>query len=417
VRAPAIVAGLATIPAVYWVGRELAGHRAALVATALVSVSPAMIGWSVYGRGYAFAILFGVLSFGCLNRALSDRGRVGLWRALYVGAALGIAYSNTLALLTLLPVHAFAIGTRAGNLRAFRAWVVAAVALAAGLVPLVVLLYLESTYRDPLAWLWKPDLALVRRVGGELGAGPAYFGTAGPGLALAILAILTAIVVVGVVTSWGRARRPSWTAGVLLTWALFPPVLLLVLSQLRPMFWGRYLGIVVPAFALLVAVLLVRIPRPLALTYGLLLGGLLLTASLTTPAPPNDFRAAGSWVSAQLRPGDPLVLYPIEQLPPVAYYVPALQVEGVVPVEEWNDTRLPPGVEGYRRDYDWGDSPLGPPTARDLARLVARTGSVLVLTYPNLAGELSLGWAEKRGCDVEWNRFDGLLGVSIGGCT
>ena len=78
VRVPALVAGIATIPAVWWTGVPLVGRRAALLAAGLVAVSPALVGWSVYGRGYALAVLLATLSFGCLARALG-RDRQRLW--------------------------------------------------------------------------------------------------------------------------------------------------------------------------------------------------------------------------------------------------------------------------------------------------------------------------------------------------
>lgn len=419
VRIPALIAGLATIPAVYWAGRELAGRDAGLVAAAFVAVSPAMIGWSVYGRGYPLAILFAVLSFGSLARAVRrDERRPGVWRGLYVLATLAMAYSSAVAAVTLVPVQALAIMTR-GNPpgpHVLKAWGGAALGLLAGLLPLAGLLYVESTYRDPLAWLWKPDLALVRRVGGELTAGPAFLGNAGGGLTGAIVAALIAIALVGLVLSRPLAARPGWGMGVLVGWAFFPPLLLFVVSQVRPMFWGRYLGIVVPALALLVAVLLVRAPRALAVVCGAALATSLLVASLLTPAPHNDFRDLASWMEGQRSPADPIVIYPIEQLPPLAYYARTLRIDGNMPVEEWNDTPLPAGIVGYRRDYDWGNSPVGPPTAAELARLASPSGSILVLTYPNLTREIPVDWAQDRGCDVDWAQFDGLSAVSFGPC-
>ncbi|MDQ3671446.1 MAG: glycosyltransferase family 39 protein [Actinomycetota bacterium] len=416
VRTPALIAGLATIPAVFWAARELVGHRAALVAAALTALSPALIGWSVYGRGYAFAILFAVLSFGCIARALdAEVDRPGKWRALFVLATLAMAYSSAVAAVTLLPVHAIALATRAGK-TGLRAWARAAVALVAGILPLAILLHVESTYRDPLAWLWKPDLALVRRVGGELVAGPAFFGDAGAGLAAAILAAAFAVVLVGLVLSRNRATIGGWALGTVLGWAFFPPLLLFVVSQARPMLWGRYLGIVVPALAVLVAVLIVRAPKVVAVACGAALASVLLIASLLTPAPHNDFREAAVWLEAHRRPAEPIVVYPIEQLPAYAYYARTLRVNGDMPVEEWNDTRLPEGVVGYRRDYDWGDAPIGPPTDAELARLASGTGSLLLLTYPNLTGGIDFTSADRRGCDVELAQFDGLSAVSYSAC-
>ncbi len=416
VRTPALIAGLATIPALFWAARELAGYRPALVAAALVALSPAMIDWSVYGRGYAFAILFAVFSFGCLARALDmAESRPGVWRGLFVLATLAMAYSSAVAAVTLLPVHAVIVAARAGR-TGLRAWTSAGLALVLGLLPLASLLYAESTYRDPLAWLWKPDLALLRRVGGELAAGPAFFGDEGAGLAGAIVATSIAIVLVGLALSLTRVRRPGWGTWVILGWSVFPPLLLFVVSQVRPMLWGRYLGIIVPALALLVAVLVVRMPKFVALACGTALASFLLIASLMTPAPHNDFREAASWMEAQRRPAEPIVVFPIEQLPAYAYYARTLRTNGDMPVAEWNDAPLPSGVLGYRREYDWGDSPIGPPTGAELAHLASGTGSLLLLTYPNLTGDVDVTWAERHGCDVEWAQFAGLSAVSFSAC-
>jgi 4-amino-4-deoxy-L-arabinose transferase-like glycosyltransferase len=417
VRTLALIAGLATIAATYWTGRAFAERRVALVGAALVSISPALIGWSVYGRAYAFAILFAVLSFGCLARALDDPAQSRRWRWLYVAATLAMAYSSVLAAVTLLPVHAAAVVTRVRGSRSLWAWTRSSLALAAGLVPLGVLLVLESSVRDPLAWLWKPDLTLVRRVSGELAAGPAFFAERGPGLAAVSLAAILAIAVTGAALSWHRGGTPSWRTGVVLGWALWPPLLLFVASQVRPMFWARYLGVVIPAVALLVAVLLVRMPRPLGVAYGVMLGTILVTAALTTSPPFNDFHKKASWVEARRGPGEPLVLYPVEQLPALAYYARSLRVGDVVPVEEWDDTPLPEGLHGYRRDYDWGDSPVGPPTAEDLTHLTAETGSVIVLTYPNLVEDVPVAWAAGRRCDTERVQFAGLTALSFRNCA
>jgi len=416
IRILALLAGLATIAAVYWTGRALVERRAALVAAALVSLSPALIGWSVYGRAYAFAILFAVVSFGCLARALDDAGRSSRWRWLLVACLLAMAYSSVLAAITLLPIHAAAIALRGRETHSLRAWARPSLALMGGLVPLGVLLVLESNVRDPLAWLWKPDTALVRRVAGELAVGPTYFSGRGTGFAALTLAALASIVVTGLVLSWRRRGVPSWRTGLVLGWALWPPLLLFVASQVRPMFWARYLGVVIPAVALLVAVLLVRMPRPLGAAYGLTLGTILVAAAVTTSPPFNDFQRKASWVEARRGPGDPLVLYPIEQLPALAYYASSLRVDGLLPVEEWDDTPLPDGLHGYRRSYDWGDSPVGPPRAEDLTRLAAGTGSVIVLTYPNLVDDVPVAWAAGRGCTTERVQFPGLTAVSFQGC-
>jgi hypothetical protein len=413
VRAPALVAGLLTIPAVYWAGRALVGRHAALVGATLLAVSPAAIGWSLYARGYAFAALFATISIGCVVRA-TGRGAPTRWRRLCVIATLAMAYSSALSL-ALLPVHALLVRMRAGG-GDLRVWARPALWLSVALAPLAVMLVVASTYHDPLAWLWRPDGRLLRTVFGEIAAGPTFSGQERPQLALAIGTCALAVVAASLVMSRRQRYVRASLAGVA-AWALVPPVLLLVVSFLHPVLWGRYLAIVVPGLALLLGAALASIPRIVTLVYGLVLASLLLGTSLTTPSPGVDFRVVGAWVEANRAPDEPLVLYPIEQLPPLAYYIRRLRVEGVLPVEEWDDTPLPRGVLGYHRDIDWGDTPLGPPRAEDLERLVSRSRSVLVLTYPNLSAHVPLAWATEAGCTIDHPQFHGLQAISIRGCA
>jgi hypothetical protein len=163
-------------------------------------------------------------------------------------------------------------------------------------------------------------------------------------------------------------------------------------------------------------VLLARLPRMLGAVSGAIVVSLLLAASLVSVPPYLDYRAYGSWLEAHRQPGDRLVLYPVEQLTPLSYYAQTLRVDGVMPAEEWNDTALPAGVVGYLRPGDWGDSPLGPPTAAELARLSERTGTVIVMVYGNLAAGVPLDWAEARGCTVERTPFGLLQTIAIRGC-
>jgi mannosyltransferase len=61
-RSLSAVAGVATIPVAYFIGRELRGNRTGLVAAALVAVNPMLLWYSQEGRAYALVGLFGALS-------------------------------------------------------------------------------------------------------------------------------------------------------------------------------------------------------------------------------------------------------------------------------------------------------------------------------------------------------------------
>jgi hypothetical protein len=85
VRLPALLAGVATVPALYWVARELLGPLPSLLASLALAVAYPHVFFSQNARGYAFALLFGLVSSGFLVRALrADASRD--W-VLYVGTA------------------------------------------------------------------------------------------------------------------------------------------------------------------------------------------------------------------------------------------------------------------------------------------------------------------------------------------
>ena len=85
IRLPALVAGVATIPAFFWVARPLLGDVRSLAAAALLAVSSQHILFSQNARGYTASLLFGLLATGALVRALrDDRPR---WWLLYVATA------------------------------------------------------------------------------------------------------------------------------------------------------------------------------------------------------------------------------------------------------------------------------------------------------------------------------------------
>jgi mannosyltransferase len=74
-RSLSAVAGVATIPVAYLVGRELRGRRAGLLAAALVAVNPMLLWYSQEARAYALLGLFCALSLLYFVRAHERGGR------------------------------------------------------------------------------------------------------------------------------------------------------------------------------------------------------------------------------------------------------------------------------------------------------------------------------------------------------
>ena len=89
VRLPALVAGIAVVPATLALGRVLYGRTAALLAAALVAASSTLVEYSTNARGYTMVALFTVVAFLAATRAL-ERDSVGAWALVALAGALGL---------------------------------------------------------------------------------------------------------------------------------------------------------------------------------------------------------------------------------------------------------------------------------------------------------------------------------------
>ena len=89
VRLPALLAGIAVIPATFGLARILYGRTAALLAAALVATSSTMVEYSTNARGYTLVALFTLSALIAATRVL-EHGGAGAWAALGVSGALGL---------------------------------------------------------------------------------------------------------------------------------------------------------------------------------------------------------------------------------------------------------------------------------------------------------------------------------------
>ncbi|MEO6596416.1 MAG: glycosyltransferase family 39 protein [Planctomycetota bacterium] len=74
-RLPPLLAGLASIPLLYWCGERLAGRKAALWAALLLCLSPVHIWYSAEARLYAPMVASTLLAIGTFDRLLADSPR------------------------------------------------------------------------------------------------------------------------------------------------------------------------------------------------------------------------------------------------------------------------------------------------------------------------------------------------------
>lgn len=98
-RLPALIAGIATVPVVYWLGSRTVGRGAGILAAALTAFSPFMIYYSAEARGYG--LMMGLVLLSTLSMLLAvDRGQRRWWvaYALFTCAAMYTHYTSVFVL-------------------------------------------------------------------------------------------------------------------------------------------------------------------------------------------------------------------------------------------------------------------------------------------------------------------------------
>ncbi|HET7574402.1 MAG TPA: glycosyltransferase family 39 protein, partial [Solirubrobacterales bacterium] len=122
-RSLSALAGVATVPVAYLIGRELRGRRAGLMAAALVAVNPMLLWYSQEARAYALFVLLCAISLLYCVRALRDGARRDL-RGWGIASALALS-THYFAIFPLLAEAAFLVRRR-GREALAGLWILAA---------------------------------------------------------------------------------------------------------------------------------------------------------------------------------------------------------------------------------------------------------------------------------------------------
>jgi hypothetical protein len=137
-RAPALVAGIASIPLVFALGDRTLGRRAAWLAAALTTLSPFMVYYSTEARAYGLMMALTMASTFAMLQAI-DTGR-GRWWVLYAICACAAFYSHYTCAFVLLAQLGWLIWA---HRELARAAVVASLGAALGVLP-----WLPGLYND-----------------------------------------------------------------------------------------------------------------------------------------------------------------------------------------------------------------------------------------------------------------------------
>ncbi len=288
-RLPSLLGTVATAAGTALLGRRLAGSRVGLLAGLGVALSPTISEYTELARSYTLVMALAVLAAHLYLTATTTGRRRDF--AIYSAGLELLGTAHLFALLILLPHAILLYGRdRALVLR----W---ATATGAALVVELPLIREAAAQSRAIGWVRAPDLTDLRDlVAGLTGS----IWTALPVLLLAALG-LTA----------GAAATRRFVAA----WALAPPIALVVVSYVDPVYVFRYVLFCVPAWALLTALGLDRLAGtrwkllPVA-AVGVLLAGLSIPHHLQIrreDSRQDDLRRLARIVAEHDLPGDAVV--------------------------------------------------------------------------------------------------------------
>ena len=392
-RLPSVLAMACAAAAVAALGRRLVSPGAGLAAGLLFAVLPQISLYAQDAREYAFITALAATGSYLLVRAMTTAGRRRGWMAGYA-VCLGVMGLLNVFSLLLIGAHAITValawrragwaagwagGSRAGGSRAGRSLAVAWLGGAAGAFVIASpVLALGFAQRGTLSWLTTPQLA---------GAAEGLRKLIGPA-SMVVALVLAAVIGTMLAAGGGRERLlaawPPELFALSLPWLVLPPVVLIGVSQVSPVYTFRYVLFCAPAAALLGGAGLAALRWPDArgaLAWAPAAVGLALVAVLGVPAQVtvrapnghgNNIRAANSIVAAHRRPGD-AVLY----LGTDSKYFPAAYPAGFVRLDDIA-LRKTPSQAGNLIGSDYRGSVV----AQRLAR-VPRVWLVKIGPYPH----------------------------------
>ena len=321
VRSMTVVLAGCSVPVMYLVGRRLFGRPAGLVAALLLAMAPFFVQYEQTARSYALVVLLVLLSSYFFVAELERPSRLTL--AAYVLTSVLAVYAHYFAVFVLLVQALTLIAVkRRGALTA--PWLSAAVSIALLCVPAA--LFAHHAGSSNISWIAVPSLGTLVHLPTDL---------AGGRLLALVLSVLACYGFVRAI-----AERQGWQAGFVAAWLLVPVILVFAVSRLgRPLFVAYYLIIVLPAFMLLAAAGVAKLPRReaswVAVAALIVLSAIGVHDWYDRPSLEN-YRAATRDVLANERPGDGVVYYPAGTLrgptSGFAYYEARAGVGGPAPL-------------------------------------------------------------------------------------
>ena len=322
VRSFSVLCSLATLPAIYWLARQLFDRRVGMIAVALMSCNAYSIRYAQEARSYALFLLLATLSSGFLVTWLREPSLRN--RRRYVLANILAVYAHFYALL-LIAVQWLAVraleGTpgaetgvmNRGGIR--RAWL----EIGVGVLPL--LAFVAKTGAGPIRWIARPGFHDILDYWERLAGNGGW-----PLLVLYAAACFAAVTPLRGRLLHTRAEWETWRLQFLLLWLILPVALTVVLSLARPVFLGRYFIFCLPPLIVLAAAGLANLRRAWMVAVCLAIM-LLFSLKGTVSYYNHDFdlerdgsEAAANYIYDHAQPGDAILFHIAEARIPYEFF-------------------------------------------------------------------------------------------------
>ena len=326
VRSLSAICSIATLPLFHRLGVRLLGTRAGLVAVTLLALHPYHIRFAQEARGYSLMLLLVTASTLLLVRAIESpsRGSTVIWAA-YIATSVLASYTHFYAILAILAQWASIAIVRPSALPS-KTLAFSGVAISILLLPIAAFVLLG--HADPAGWIPRSTFRRVEYfvyslLGGDNSSGARV---------IAYPALIAALAAAGAAarSAWRAPRHGSseWHFSLIVAGAIFPIMLVLIVSQIQPFFVDKYLLECLPFAVLLLAAGVSRL-HPQPLSSGVLL--LILAVSIHGDyayygqSDKDDWRTATRYVITSAQPGDDAMFFPRYVFAPFDYYRTALQ--------------------------------------------------------------------------------------------
>jgi hypothetical protein len=345
-RVPSALAGVGLTPVTFFLGRRMFSARTAVIAAAIVAVSPALVVWNQQARGYGFGTLLIALSLLLLFRAIESSN----WRrwCLYgLFVVLSIYTVSYAAMFLAAQWLAIVFWPRA--LRPAKPMLTVVGVAALAYVPLTVLMLRSGAagvLRTNPAPSTSEGVHLLEEL--TLGVAPDFVGVTLISATVTVVGLLTWIAASAELLS--RVRRAPGDAetaylGIALSWLVVPlifdPAFSLTHSSI---FNSSFLLPSVPAGALVVAFVIGELlPNGLSQACAIGFIALLLAALLPTYGVSfEQWAQASRYIRTASQPGDCLTVNKEELASNLAYYFAAESGASeaprlVLPAFTWSD--------------------------------------------------------------------------------